>query len=117
MADKLDIQSLIMSIRSIQNQVIIPFVNFKSIFEQRTRGIFGQELNLYIRQMMYYKLYYKNYLKLKNMPAVANLTDLVIILQNQVIIPSVFESPFVKNYLEYRINVYTVNPEEIADIE
>ena len=38
-------------------------------------------------------------------------------LQNQVIIPSVFESPFVKNYLEYRINVYTVNPEEIADIE
>ena len=43
MADKLDIQSLIMSIRSFQNQVIILFVNFNSIFEQLTRGIFGQK--------------------------------------------------------------------------
>jgi hypothetical protein len=56
MADKY-IQSLIMSIRSIQNQVIIPFANFISIFEQDIRGIFGQNLNLYIRQMMFYKMF------------------------------------------------------------
>ena len=50
------------------------------------------------------------------MPAVANLTDQVIIPQNQVIIPSVFQSPSIKNYLEYKIISFIVNLEENVDI-
>jgi hypothetical protein len=50
------------------------------------------------------------------MPAVTNLPDQVIIPPNQVIIPSVFQSSSIKNYLEFRINFFKVNLEENVDI-
>jgi hypothetical protein len=51
------------------------------------------------------------------MPAVANLTDQVIIPQNQVIIPSVFQSPSIKNYPEFKIIFFIVNLEENVDVK
>jgi vacuolar-type H+-ATPase subunit D/Vma8 len=66
------------------------------------REIFGQNLNLYIRQMMFYKMHQKMNSELNNTSAVVNLTDQVIIPPNQVIIhvPCVFQSPSMKNYFE-----------------